>query len=638
MFLEYYGLNEQPFGVTPDPRFLYLGPAQQEAFSSLIYGIETGRGFMALIASPGLGKTTILLQLMERLRESARTAFLFQMHTNSEDFLRSLLTDLDIEPCSHDLGELQRQLGDVLIAEAQAGRHIVVAIDEAQNLDVGVLETVRMLSNFETPQAKLLQILLVGQPQLADKLASPEMEQLRQRVSIITNFPPLNSDDIPKYIDHRLRIAGYMGRGLFMPSALGLIGTYSKGIPRNINNLCFQALSLGYAKGQKKIDDTTVREVLADLDLESLGTLASAAPKKAAAPIPRQRKLGVDAVDLFSGSLAGDREMPDRSEPDYRRALVRSGRKRDSGVLAWVGLGALLVGVCMWPWIKPELGSWAHFTDGGLSSPKSAQVTSPPATPAPANPAPVQTETPGDRTDQGSDSAGAAPLQPGAPDAPSTSSEPDTPREANPPAPTPKLATHQAPRRLNTLARDPGLVSETRYLPGSGRLVVESSVSGAHISIDGESNPKWLTPWPFNLAPGTYLVSVFRPGYGSWNRRIHIDEGKEYYLSAELVDMNQDGGIFTVDTDPPGMQVFIDGKPYGPSRVDTVLSAGWHVCAVVPGPGLQAVVSRFHLRPGEAVTRRVKLGPPIPGSSENNPLDRGKHLTTLAAIPEGGLP
>lgn len=423
-----------------------------------------------------------------------------------------------------------------------------------------------------------------------------------------------------------------------MPSALGLIGTYSKGIPRNINNLCFQALSLGYAKGQKKIDDTTVREVLADLDLESLGTLASAAPKKAAAPIPRQRKLGVDAVDLFSGSLAGDREMPDRSEPDYRRALVRSGRKRDSGVLAWVGLGALLVGVCMWPWIKPELGSWAHFIDGGLSSPKSAQVTSPPATPAPANPAPVQTETPGDRTDQGSDSAGAAPLQPGAPDAPSTSSEPDTPREANPPAPTPKLATHQAPRRLNTLARDPGLVSETRYLPGSGRLVVESSVSGAHISIDGESNPKWLTPWPFNLAPGTYLVSVFRPGYGSWNRRIHIDEGKEYYLSAELVDMNQDGGIFTVDTDPPGMQVFIDGKPYGPSRVDTVLSAGWHVCAVVPGPGLQAVVSRFHLRPGEAVTRRVKLGPPIPGSSENNPLDRGKHLTTLAAIPEGGLP
>jgi hypothetical protein len=168
--------------------------------------------------------------------------------------------------------------------------------------------------------------------------------------------------------------------------------------------------------------------------------------------------------------------------------------------------------------------------------------------------------------------------------------------------------------------------------------VVESSVSGAHISIDGENNPKWLTPRIFNLAPGTYMVSVFRPGYGSWNRHIRVDEGKEYYVSAELVDMNQDGGIFTVDTDPPGMQVFIDGKPYGPSRVDTVLAAGWHVCAVIPAAGLQPVVSKFHLKPGEAVTRRVKLGPPTAGSSENNPLDRGKHLTTLAAVPEGGLP
>ena len=186
MFLEFYGLNEQPFGVTPDPRFLYMGPAQQEAFSSLVYGIETGRGFMALIASPGLGKTTILLRLMEHLRESARTAFLFQLTRIHEEFLRSLLADLDIEPVGHDLGDLQRQLGDVLIQEAKSGRRIVVAIDEAQNLDFEILEMVRMLSNFETPQAKLLQIVLAGQPQLADKLASPHLEQLRQRVSIIT--------------------------------------------------------------------------------------------------------------------------------------------------------------------------------------------------------------------------------------------------------------------------------------------------------------------------------------------------------------------------------------------------------------------------------------------------------------------
>src|SRR5579872_4888295 len=142
MFLDYYGLNEQPFGVTPDPRFLYVGPAQQEALSSLVYGIEMGRGFMALIASPGLGKTTILLQLMERLRGKARTAFLFQTYTSPHEFLRSLLTDLDIEPAGQDLGDLQRQLGDALLQERAAGRRIVMAVDEAQNLDDQLLETV----------------------------------------------------------------------------------------------------------------------------------------------------------------------------------------------------------------------------------------------------------------------------------------------------------------------------------------------------------------------------------------------------------------------------------------------------------------------------------------------------------------
>ena len=261
-----------------------MGPAQQEAFSSLVYGIETGRGFMAFIAGPGLGKTTILLRLMERLRESARTAFLFQTHTNSLEFFRNLLADLDIEPAGNDLGELQRQLGDVLIEEARAGRRLVVAIDEAQNLDNGVLEMVRMLSNFETPQAKLLQIVLVGQPQLAEKLASPPWNNSASAYPSSPTSPHSLATSIPKYIDHRLRVAGYVGKGLFTPAALAMIGTYSKGIPRNINNLCFQALSLGYAKNQKKIDDAILREVISDLSLESLGTPKPAASETAPPP------------------------------------------------------------------------------------------------------------------------------------------------------------------------------------------------------------------------------------------------------------------------------------------------------------------------------------------------------------------
>src|SRR5262249_25637719 len=157
------------------------------------------------IAAPGLGKTTILMRLMEQLRGTAHTAFLFQTHANFVEFLRNLLSDLQIEPCGHDLDDLQRQLGDVLIQGTKEGKRIVVAIDEAQNLDAATLEMVRVLSNFEAPQEKLLQIILAGQPGLADKLASPELEQLRQRVSIVTHFPPLDAEDIPHYIAHRLR-------------------------------------------------------------------------------------------------------------------------------------------------------------------------------------------------------------------------------------------------------------------------------------------------------------------------------------------------------------------------------------------------------------------------------------------------
>ena len=119
---------------------------------------------------------------------------------------------------------------------------------------------------------------------------------------------------------------------------------------------------------------------------------------------------------------------------------------------------------------------------------------------------------------------------------------------------------------------------------------MESSVSGARITLNGESDPKWITPRLFSLAPGTYLVSVFRPGFEPWTKSVRLREGGEKFLTAELADL--DGGIFTVDTDPPGMQVFIDGKSFGPSRVDTVLRSGWHVCAVIPGPGLQAMVKQ----------------------------------------------
>jgi len=272
MFLDHFGLREQPFGVTPDPRFLYMSPSHLEASASLSYGIQTRQGFMALIAKPGMGKTTLLFHLLENLRNSARTVFLFQTHSGSRQFLRSLMADLGVNDQDDDLGHMQRRLNEVLIGELRAGRRFVVVIDEAQNLGKSVLETVRMLSNFEVPGAKLMQIVLAGQPQLADKLASGNLIQLRQRISIMSRLTQFNAVETAEYVSHRLQVAGYKGDSLFAPEALAIINTQSEGIPRNINNLCFNALTLGFANGQKNIDAPILYEVLKDLDVELLGS------------------------------------------------------------------------------------------------------------------------------------------------------------------------------------------------------------------------------------------------------------------------------------------------------------------------------------------------------------------------------
>jgi general secretion pathway protein A len=281
MFLEYYGLREQPFGVTPDPRFLYFGEAHREALASLFYGIESGCGFLSLIASPGMGKTTLLFHLLEKLRNSAQTVFLFQTQCGSREMFRHLLNDLGIDSAEMDLAGMHEALNSVLLNNARKGRRVIVVIDEAQNLKDSVLETVRLLSDFETPQSKLLQIVLSGQPQLADNLSHPGMTQLRQRISVIARLHPFARVETLVYLEYRLCKAGYSGPPLFTFDAADLIAVKSRGNPRTINNLCFNAMTLGFAKRQKQIDVATVSEVLADLDLDGLSTHHSALPEAA---------------------------------------------------------------------------------------------------------------------------------------------------------------------------------------------------------------------------------------------------------------------------------------------------------------------------------------------------------------------
>jgi general secretion pathway protein A len=270
MFLDYYKLREQPFGVTPDPRYIYQSRTHREAMASLFCGVTGGRGFMALIARPGMGKTTLLFQLTKRIDTTAKTVFLFQTHASPKDFLRSLMADLGLPDEDGDPVKIHSQLNQMLVREYRKGKRFVLIIDEAQNLDNSVLEVVRMLSNFENSAQKLIQIILAGQPQLARKLVSPEMVQLRQRLSMVSRLKPFGHEETCLYIDHRLRTAGYEFRyPLFTPSATALIAHASGGIPRNINNICFNSLLLGRGLERMEITRQMVGDVLADLDLSS---------------------------------------------------------------------------------------------------------------------------------------------------------------------------------------------------------------------------------------------------------------------------------------------------------------------------------------------------------------------------------
>src|ERR1700680_4897582 len=271
MFLDFYRLREQPFGVTPDPKYLYFSPSHREALASLFYGIETGRGFLALIAEPGMGKTSLLFQLVERLKGSIRSAFLFQTQCDSRELLRYLLDALGIQGSAEaDLVQLHSRLNQFLLAEATAGRRVVVFIDEAHNLSDSALETVRLLSNFEAADRKLFQIVLAGQPELARRLKNPRLAQLSQPIAVLAGLTRLPATETLQYIHHRLEVAGYYGHEEFSSASVDLMAKASQGIPRNINKICFNAMSLACAMGCKRIGPQIVQEALNDLSLNCL--------------------------------------------------------------------------------------------------------------------------------------------------------------------------------------------------------------------------------------------------------------------------------------------------------------------------------------------------------------------------------
>ena len=268
--LTFYGLIEQPFDVTPDPSYLYLSQVHEAALTSLLQGIQNLRGFMALVAEPGMGKTTLLNKLMEELSHAARTVFLFQTQCTSRELLGYLLGELGIESAGMDVVAMHRALNNVLFEEMVQGKRFVLIVDEAQNLDPSVLETIRLLSDFETAHTKLLQIVLAGQPQLVQTIMRPELAQVRQRVAVMSTLEPLDEAETIRYIEHRLRAAGASGVQIFTREALGLIAKHSKGVPRMINQICYSAMVSGHMSGCRIIGSDVVQTAFQTLCFESV--------------------------------------------------------------------------------------------------------------------------------------------------------------------------------------------------------------------------------------------------------------------------------------------------------------------------------------------------------------------------------
>ena len=266
MYLNFYGFQEKPFSATPDPRFLYMTPEHREALAQLVYSVEDNRGFLVLTGEVGTGKTTLLHALLERLDARTAAALIFNSTLPFDDILETMLRDFGLPTDGVSAAERLRTLNRFLRERRNQGRGAVLIIDEAQNLSPATLEQVRLLSNFETPREKLLQILLVGQPELADKLQLPSLRQLRQRVEFFCTTPALSREQTKEYIRTRLRIAGARDVGIFTDRAVTRIARHAGGIPRLINILCDHSLVIGYAEQTRRIDADLVRQAVTYLD------------------------------------------------------------------------------------------------------------------------------------------------------------------------------------------------------------------------------------------------------------------------------------------------------------------------------------------------------------------------------------
>ncbi|MCD4748702.1 MAG: AAA family ATPase [Thermoanaerobaculales bacterium] len=265
MYEEFYGLAESPFNITPDPRYLFLGRRHREAFEHMMFGIEQRKGFIQITGEVGAGKSTLCRAALEELDDRFATALILNPVMTGIQLLRSILREFGQENHGNDRVRLLERLNDFLLERNRVGGDVVLFIDEAQDMSKDLLEQVRLLSNLETDDRKLLQIVLIGQPELRDTLASTELRQLSQRITVRYHLGSLDRHETEAYILHRLSVAGANGRPSFSRGAFAAIYRSSRGVPRLINAVCDKALLCGYVESRDHLGWWQIRRAVRDL-------------------------------------------------------------------------------------------------------------------------------------------------------------------------------------------------------------------------------------------------------------------------------------------------------------------------------------------------------------------------------------
>ena len=266
MYLDYYGLKEPPFSITPNPRFLFFSAKHREAFNHLLYGIRERKGFVQLTGEVGAGKSTLCRALLEELGNNYSTALILNPVLDPDGLVRNIASEYGLQVEGMDRFEMINEINHFLLTQLEQGRDTVLIIDEAQTLTNDLLEQVRLLSNLETDDRKLLQIVLMGQPELRDRLNDPALRQLRQRITVRYHLNSLKPVEVGEYIHHRLTVSGANGSPHFTAPALWRVHHYSGGIPRLVNAVCDKCLLAGFVQQRDQIDFRMVGRAIRELE------------------------------------------------------------------------------------------------------------------------------------------------------------------------------------------------------------------------------------------------------------------------------------------------------------------------------------------------------------------------------------